>query len=84
MADDVIDKFETIENLSESEALINKVQGSYLMEKKQRSKISCQGPFNSDLLCEIPYKAKLRGILRNFAEFGRIPWHGIPYNSAEF
>jgi hypothetical protein len=34
--------------------------------------------FKDDLLvttqsCEIPYKAKLRGILRNSAEFGRIP-----------
>jgi hypothetical protein len=36
-----------IENLRESEALIKKAQGELFDGKKQRSKISCQGPFNS-------------------------------------
>jgi hypothetical protein len=47
-----------------------------------------QGPFNSFIRLSVSYypvpnHAKFRA-KQNSAEFGRIPWHGIPYNSAEF
>jgi hypothetical protein len=80
-----------IKNHCESEALIKKAQGK-LFDAKKRSKISCQGPFNSFLRrsvsyyqsCEIPCKAKFRGFTQNSAALRDTEFRIIPRNFRQF